>query len=549
MRKSSQTSKVEKLATGFELYIAVVFIIVGAILTRIAERYRFPYPIPLIVLGLGLQLFIGREALGEIPLDFLAQLTLAVVLFYAGLTMNIRETRLSIRSVMLLATLGVFLTSIIAGSTISIFSPAGVIPLAVALLIGAILSPTDPAALFSVLESGGVRVKRKLFSILEGEAVFNDATAVILVITGFLPLVSGPVEQNLLIVIGQFVGSMGLGVALGLAVAYGMGRLLLTFGGGSNTSILTAATPILAYGLGEVFSLLPIDLHPGALAAVFAGIFMANSRRIGLEVLPKKSMRGVMKNFSLVFELAIFTFIGFTLDLDWFFQGNNIVFVGVGILVAILVIFIARPVSVFLVTLTDTKMNMKDRFFVSWAGVKGVASAALGAIAIAGIADENISNGVNAIIFIVVLFSLVVQGITTPIIARKLDLIEEQDAAQEIASQRDATRHALLHLVDQYTEGKVDSSIYTILKTELEEEIYTLEDELRRVISDRRSQFKMLEMREEIYSEKLSYYQAEYEQGKIPNLIYEDKKLELQAEIDEITTLRRQLRSSRESDN
>ncbi|GAG29526.1 unnamed protein product, partial [marine sediment metagenome] len=82
-------------AAGFELYIAVVFIIVGALLTRLAERYRFPYPIPLIILGLGLQFLIGRDALGEIPLEFLAQLTLASVLFYAGLTMNIRETRLS----------------------------------------------------------------------------------------------------------------------------------------------------------------------------------------------------------------------------------------------------------------------------------------------------------------------------------------------------------------------------------------------------------------------------------------------------------------------
>ncbi len=103
--------------------------------------------------------------------------------------------------------------------------------------------------------------------------------------------------------------------------------------------------------------------------------------------------------------------------------------------------------------------------------------------------------------------------------------------------------------MDQYTEGKVDSSIYTILKAELEEEIYTIEDELRRVISDRRSKLKMLEMREEIYREKLTYYQAEYEQGKIPDLIYEDQKLELQAEIDEISTLRRQLRSSTEPDN
>ncbi|MBY8997708.1 MAG: cation:proton antiporter [Candidatus Thorarchaeota archaeon] len=539
------------MATGFELYIAVVFIIVGAILAKLAEEYSFPYPIPLIVLGVGLQFLFNALGLTlDVPLEFLAQLTLASVLFYAGLTMNIRETRSSIRSVMLLATLGVFLTSIIAGGTIAIFSPVGVIPLTVALLVGAILSPTDPAALFSVLESGGVRVKRKLFSILEGEAVFNDATAVILVITGFLPLVSGSSgEQNWLIVIGQFAGSMGLGVALGLGVAYGMGRLILTFGEGSNTSIFTAATPILAYGIGEVFSLLPIELHPGALAAVFAGIFMANSRRIGMAVLPKKSMRGVMKNFSLVFELAIFTFIGFTLDFAWFLVDDNIVFVGVGVLVAILVIFIARPVSVFLVTLTDAKMNMKERFFISWAGVKGVASAALGAIAIAGIADANTGNGINAIIFIVVLISLILQGITTPIIARVLNLIEEQDAAQEIASQRDATRYALLHLVDQYTEGKVDSSIYTILKSELEEEIFTLEDELRRVVSERRARLKMLEIREEIFREKLSYYQREYEQGKISDFVFEVQRQELQAEMDEIETVRRQLRSGKESDN
>jgi cell volume regulation protein A len=542
---------VEKLATGFELYLAVVFIIVGAILAKLAEEYRFPYPIPLIMLGLLLQALLPQDALGEIPLDFLAQLTLASVLFYAGLTMNIRETRSSIRSVLLLATLGVFLTSIIAGATIALFSPIAV-TLAVALLIGAILSPTDPAALFSVLESGGVRVKRKLFSILEGEAVFNDATAVILVITGFLPLASGlGGEQNWLVVLGQFGGSMGLGFALGLSVAYLMARLILVFGGGTNTTILTAATPILAYGIGEIFALpqLGLGLHPGVLAAVFAGIFMANSRRIGLETLPQKSMRSVMKNFSFVFEIVIFTFIGFTLNIGWFFLADNVVFIGVGVLVAILVIFIARPASVFLVTLTDNKMTMKDRFFVSWAGVKGVASAALGAIAVAGIEDADISNSINSIVFIVVLISLVLQGISTPIIARMLNLIEEQDVAQEIASQRDATRHALLHLVDQYTEGKVDSSIYTQLKSELEEEIFTLEDELRRVVSERRTRLKMLEMREEIYREKLGYYQREYEQGKIPDPIYEDRKLDLQAEIDEIATVRRQLRSGKESDN
>jgi NhaP-type Na+/H+ or K+/H+ antiporter len=325
---------------------------------------------------------------------------------------------------------------------------------------------------------------------------------------------------------------------------------LLNFGGGTNTAILTAATPLLAFGVGELFSL--VGLHPGALAAVFAGIFMANSRRIGLQVLPQKSMRGVMKNMSFVFEIAIFTFIGFLLDIDWLFDPlhpENVAFIGIGALVAILVIFIARPASVFLVTLADRKMNMKDRFFVSWAGVKGVASAALGAIAVAGIADPDTSNGISSIVFIVVLISLIIQGITTPIIARVLNLIEEQDAAQEIASQRDATRHVLLHLVDQYTEGKVDSSTYALLKSEMEEEIFTLEDELRRVVSERRARMKMLEIREEIYQEKLNFFRTEYEQGKISDLIFEDYKQELQAEIDELATIKRQLRSGRESEN
>ena len=148
-----------------------------------------------------------------------------------------------------------------------------------------------------------------------------------------------------------------------------------------------------------------------------------------------------------------------------------------------------------------------------------------------------------------VLISLLLQGITTPIIARVLNLIEEEDVAQEIASQRDATRHALLHLVDQYTEGKVESSIYTILKSELEEEIFTLEDELRRAVSERRARLKMLEIREDIYREKLGFFQKEYQEGKIPDGVFEEQRQELEAEMDEIATVRRQLRSGKESDN
>ena len=156
------------------LYLIAAVLIGGVALAKVAESIKFPYPIVLILAGMVLQL-LPLEVIPEgLGLEFIAQLTLAAVVFYAGLTMNLKETQRSRNSIVLLATLGVLLTSIFSGMAVSFFSGSMI---ALALLIGAIVSPTDPAALFSVLESGGVRVKRKLFTLLEGEAVLNDATA------------------------------------------------------------------------------------------------------------------------------------------------------------------------------------------------------------------------------------------------------------------------------------------------------------------------------------------------------------------------------------
>ncbi|MFX0056504.1 MAG: cation:proton antiporter [Promethearchaeota archaeon] len=533
-----------------EEYLFVGILVIGAGLAKFAEKYRFPYPIPLIVSGIILaQIFPQQGFVEEIGIEFIAQLTLAAVLFYAGLTLNVKELRLSIWSVLLLATLGVLLTSVIAGLTIALILGSSIVLVAAAYLIGAILSPTDPAALFSVLESGGVRVKRKLFSILEGEAVFNDATSVILVLTVFEPLVVEPLQQELGLVVLDFILSMGLGVVIGYAVAYGIGRLLHITGEDTNIAILTAATPILTYGIGEAASLflegvhLP-GVHPGALACVFTGIFMANARRLGLEVLPQKSMRGVMKNVSFAFEIVIFILLGFTLDTVFLLSNPGTVVSG--IVVALLVIFVARPASVFLVTSPDRSMGARDRFFLSWAGVKGVASAALAAIAVSVITDNQnyfisnnldyvlLGNQINSIIFIVLMISLILQGLTTPFLATRLNLVEEADLAEEISAHRDATRHALLQIVDLYTEGKIPKDLYLRMKAELEEEIFTLEDEIRKLVSDKRAREQELEVREMVLSYKLSYLQSEYEEGRLSDVAYDDERSEIEAEIEDI---------------
>ena len=129
--------------------------------------------------------------------------------------------------------------------------------------------------------------------------------------------------------------------------------------------------------------------------------------------------------------------------------------------------------------------------------------------------------------------SLVVQGLSTTFLADKLGLIEEIDIAKETTVHRNATRQALLHLVDQYTEGKIDSEIYGRLKAELEEEIFNIEAELRRIVSERRARIKTLQARESIFRTKLEYYEKEYESGKISDSVYQDLKSELEAEIEE----------------
>ncbi len=543
------------MADVLPLYLIAAVLIGGVALAKVAQKYRFPYPIPLIIAGIILGQ--ANQSYSIIPLDldisFIAQLTLATVLFYAGLTMNLKETKRAYVSVILLATLGVLLTSMISGVTMYFISPAIGTILALALLIGAIVSPTDPAALFSVLESGGVRVKRKLFTLLEGEAVFNDATAVVLITTVFEPLIipgiygEGPTQWY--VIISDFVLSMGLGVLIGYAVAYALGRIIHATAEDTNISILTATTPILAYGIGEAISTIIVGVNPGALAAVFAGIFMANSRMAGIDFLPQKSMRGVMKNVSFFFEIAVFILLGMTLNTVELLARPDLLIAG--LIVGLLVIFVARPVSVFVVTLHDRTVGYKERLLLSWAGVKGVASAALAAITIGvitapehsqdvealfGVSAASIGLTINSIVFIVILMSLFIQGLTTPILTTVLGLVEEQDRAQEITAERNAVRQSLLHLVDQYTEGKIESRLYSLLKMEIEEQIFNLEDELRRLVSEKRAKVRELEIRHNLAQKKLESYTAEYEAGRISDVTYEDVKAELEAEIDEFAT-------------
>ena len=98
-----------------------------------------------------------------------------------------------------------------------------------------------------------------------------------------------------------------------------------------------------------------------------------------------------------------------------------------------------------------------------------------------------------------------------------------------------------MSLVDEYTERRVEASLYKRLKAELEEEIFTLEDNLRKMASEKRARLLEVTAREQILQQKLSYYEHEYEKGRLSELVYADQKVKLEDDLNNLLITKRQI--------
>lgn len=219
-----------------------IIIIAGVLAGRFAERNKFPRTIPLIITGMiivAMNVFtkepiLNVEGIHEIVL-FIAELALIAILFKEGMHLNIGKVRQYIGTILVIATVGVVIKTFIIGFIsififliiVSIFAPSSpvMLTLPLALLIGAIFTPTDPAATFSILRGGETRIKKKFETILGGESAFNDVFAILLVAVIFIPLVEGELlgksvdlalHQIILTIIWQFIGGAIIGLGVGL---------------------------------------------------------------------------------------------------------------------------------------------------------------------------------------------------------------------------------------------------------------------------------------------------------------------------------------------
>jgi len=370
----------------------------GVIASLLAVRIRLPALVVFLAIGMA----IGSDGAGWLDFDdyelarLIGSIALALILFEGGLAAGFHEIRPALRPAIGLALVGTAVTAAITGLAATwLFD----FPLLEGLLLGAILSPTDGAAVFAAMR--GSKLPRRLVRTLEGEAGFNDPVAVLLVLV-MIELIQQPSYNGLdvgVFFLQELVIGAAVGVALGWLAIKGLRRASAAPDG--LQLVGSFATAALAFGLAGTLG------GSGFLAVYIAGLML------GATPLPaKRSIVAFHDGLASVAEMGMF----FTLGLLVFPSQLGDVFIE-GTLLAFVVAFLARPVAAALATSVD-RFSGAERLVLGWAGLRGAVPVVLATFpVIAGIPH---SLEFFNIVFFAVLVSTAFQGATLEALAKAL---------------------------------------------------------------------------------------------------------------------------------
>jgi cell volume regulation protein A len=374
--------------------------------------------IPEIVFLLGLGALLGPSVLDvlDVPLDSLgAQLvfTLGVssILFYGGLNLSLEILRKVWVSLGLLSVVGVILTAAVTGAAAALVFG---LPYEQGLLIGAVLSPTDPAILIPLFI--GSRLRPKVAQTVVAESAFNDPTGAVLALAVAGALISG--KNSLTGPAGDFVGQLALSTAGGVIA----GVVLSAAISSTRTGIWreSAAIAVLAV-VGMSYVSLDFAGGSGYLGAFLAGLIVGNMRMLGLSMHDEHKRDLVITSRSVADIVTIFVFVLVGANIPFHTLWEDIL-PALGV-VAVLVL-VARPLTVAVCCLPDrrSRWSRAELAFVCWTRETGVVPAALVGV-LAALAVPN-GDQLASVVALAILITLAVQAVPARWLAARLGLLE-----------------------------------------------------------------------------------------------------------------------------
>lgn len=443
---------------NFPFYLTLILTIIA--LVMVATKLKVAYPILLVLAGLCISFIPGVPPLRIDP-ELIFLIFLPPLLYDAAWAISWKELWKWRRIITSFAFIVVFLSAFAVAITANYFIPG--FTLALGFLLGGIVSPPDAVSAGAILKF--VKVPKRLASILEGESLLNDASS--LIIFRFALITIGAGQFIFLDAAVSFAWMVIGGVGIGLLIAclfYKAHKLLPT--DVNMDIVLTLAAPYIMYIGSEAAH------ASGVLSVVSGGLFLANRRHLFLSSAGRLNAASVWESLCFILNGLVFMLIG--LDLPEIVSGLNGISlpaaIGYGVLVTG-VLVIGRILSAFgavVVTLimrnfiTVAEMQnpgVKGPFILGWAGMRGVVSLAAALSIPLQLSDGTPFPHRNLILFItfvVILLTLVGQGLTLPFIIRKLNLPGFEDDLPEDEHYRELhrklTRQSVEYLQNNYAD-------------------------------------------------------------------------------------------------
>ena len=382
------------------------------------------FGVPALLLFLGVGMLFGSDGLGihfdNIKLaHMIGTVALSAILFSGGLDTKIEDIKPVLGPGVTLATLGVLLTAVITGLTLYLLiDPRLGLGVMGCLLLASTMSSTDSASVFSILRGKGLHLKHNLRPTLELESGANDPMAYVLTTT-FITLVLQGGEPHygnaLLVLLLQLLIGAVAGWCFGKGLVWIINRINM-----DNQALY----PILVLsGCFFVFAA-TYYLHGNSYLAVYvAGLVVGNSRFVH-----KRSTRSFFDGVSWIAQLSMFLTLGLLVNPSELRE----VWVP-GLIISLVMIFVSRPLAVFVSLSPFRSYTFRDRLLVSWVGLRGAVPIIFAILCRAS--DVPHSDVMFNIVFLCTLVSLVVQGTTLPLVSRWLGVSETPKAKRQAPSQ------------------------------------------------------------------------------------------------------------------
>jgi cell volume regulation protein A len=392
------------MPTSIELLIVIFSTLV--ILSILTIKLSVRLGIPSLTLFLVIGMLAGSDGVGGLYFDnpalvqTLGVIALVLILFSGGLDTEWTGVRPVLWNGLALSTIGVVLTALLVGWFVSWVQGFSFME---GLLLGAIVASTDAAAVFMVLRARNVKLPRPLAHLLELESGSNDPMAVVLTVA-LIQLMTNP-NTNLWDLLWFFLIQMTVGavagVAMGELIRWTLNTLKLELRG--IYPVLSVAFALLTYGLTA-------ELHgSGFLAVYLAGLFMRRH-----SIVHQRNLVQFHEGLAWLMQITMFLILGLQV-----FPARLIPIVGVGLLVSLFLIFIARPVSVY-TSLALSRLPFREQTLVAWVGLRGAVPIVLATFPV--LAGIQKADTIFHLVFFIALTSVLLQGPPIPWMTRLLRL-------------------------------------------------------------------------------------------------------------------------------